>query len=167
MLEQIGAYGAKVRPRLAMQGTGGGSRHIGAAFPIQPGSVSPMRSVPNHIPRPEYADNGEPGESGSTRPRIYNEEEIIRARRAGELARKMLDFANNLASDPSNRYSTEDVDRLTHEEIIKHGAYPSPINYRGFPKAVCTSINEVVCHGIPDSRVIEEGHGKHRCFSIY
>ena len=63
MLEQIGAYGAKVRPRLAMQGTGGGSRHIGAAFPIQPGSVSPMRSVPNHIPRPEYADNGEPGES--------------------------------------------------------------------------------------------------------
>ena len=156
VLENLGAYGAKVRPRLAMQGVVGGMQ-IGAPFPIQPGSVSPMRAVPDHIMRPEYADDGEPGDSGSNRPRIYNKEEIVRARKAGKLARKMLDFANELASDPRNGYSTEDVDRLTHEEIIKHGAYPSPINYRGFPKAVCASVNEVVCHGIPDSRVIEEG----------
>jgi methionyl aminopeptidase len=156
VLEQIGSYGSKLRPRVAMQGVTGG-KQIGAPFPIQPGTVSPMRAVPDHIQGPEYAKNGEPGEARSYSPRIYNAEEIEKARRAGRLARKMLDFANHLASDPSKGYSTEDVDRMTHEEIVKHGAYPSPINYRGFPKAVCSSVNEVVCHGIPDSRVIEAG----------
>ena len=120
------------------------------------GLVTPMRRVPDQIARPEYAFSGSPKDIPShTRPRIYNDEEIARARRAGRLARKMLDFACGLALQPG--MSTDDIDRLTHEEICRHGAYPSPINYRGFPKAICTSVNEVVCHGIPDSRPLVDG----------
>ncbi len=156
VLEKLG-YGAKSRrPRVAMTSNTAG-RVIGSSFPVEPGTISAMRSVPTSVSRPEYADDGVPGEARSLKPRQYNAEEIVRARRAARLARKMLDFANELASDHTKGYSTEDVDKLTHEEIIKHGAYPSPINYRGFPKAVCTSVNEVVCHGIPDSRVLEKG----------
>eukprot|EP01035_Chromulina_nebulosa_P017924 gene17924-23545_t len=66
----------------------------------------------------------------------------------------MLDFAN---SKVCVGITTDEIDRLTHEEIIKHGAYPSPINYYGFPKSICTSVNEVVCHGIPDNRPLENG----------
>lgn len=124
--------------------------------PVTKGVVSSMRGVPSSIAYPEYALTGVPTQiSSHAKPRIYNEEEIVRARRAGRLARKMLDFACNLALQPG--VSTDDVDRLTHEEICRHGAYPSPINYRGFPKAICTSVNEVVCHGIPDSRLLEDG----------
>ena len=157
VLEGLGYGASKVRrPRVAVQkGTAG--KVIGSAFAVEPGKISPMRTVPPEIMRPEYANGDMPGEARSNIPRVYNADEIVKARRAARLARKMLDFANNLASDYTNGYSTEDVDRLTHEEIVKHGAYPSPINYRGFPKAICTSVNEVVCHGIPDSRVIEKG----------
>lgn len=66
----------------------------------------------------------------------------------------MLDFSESLVKVG---ITTEEIDRLTHEEIVKHGAYPSPINFYGFPKAICTSINEACCHGIPDSRPLEEG----------
>lgn len=131
-------------------------RKIGAKVPILQGNVSPMRSVPMHIMTPEYAQTGRPTEIPSyTKPRIYTEAEILRAKKSARLARKMLDYACSLALTPG--ISTDDIDRLTHEEIIKHGAYPSPINYRGFPKAICTSINEVVCHGIPDSRPLAKG----------
>ena len=73
---------------------------------------------------------------------------------SARLARNMLDFACSLVKVG---ITTEEIDRLTHEEIVKNNAYPSPINYAGFPKAICTSINEVCCHGIPDSRLLEEG----------
>ena len=53
--------------------------------------------------------------------------------------------------------TTDEVDRVGHEFLLDHGAYPSTLGYRGFPKSLCTSVNEVVCHGIPDSRAIEEG----------
>jgi methionyl aminopeptidase len=115
-----------------------------------------QKNVPDHIIRPEYAMSGEPHEASSRKPRVYNEEEIVRARYAGRLARKMLDFANSLAMQP-DKYTTNDIDALTREEIIKHGAYPSPLNYRGFPKSICTSVNEVVCHGIPDDRLLKRG----------
>ena len=73
---------------------------------------------------------------------------------SARLARNMLEFACSLVQVG---ISTEDIDRLTHEEIVKNNAYPSPVNYAGFPKAICTSINEVCCHGIPDSRLLEKG----------
>ena len=130
-------------------------------------SVKDMVSkVPNHIVRPEYAHSGEPGQALSDRPRIYNAKEIVKARIAGRLARKMLDFANNLALQP-NKYTTNQIDELTRQEIIKHGAYPSPLNYRGFPKSICTSINEVVCHGIPDDRLVRRGDKVSIDISLY
>ena len=115
-----------------------------------------VKSLPEHIVRTEYAYGGEPGEAKSQRPRVYNAAEIVKARAAGRLARKMLDFANSLAQVPDT-YTTAQIDDMTREEIIKHGAYPSPLNYRGFPKSICTSVNEVVCHGIPDDRVVKRG----------
>jgi hypothetical protein len=66
----------------------------------------------------------------------------------------MLDFAMSLVKVG---ITTEEIDKKVHDEIIKNNAYPSPINYNGFPKAICTSINEVVCHGIPDTRLLREG----------
>jgi methionyl aminopeptidase len=78
----------------------------------------------------------------------------MKIRRSARLARKMLDYANSLVEAG---ITTEEIDILTHQEIVSHGAYPSPINYCGFPKAICTSVNEVVCHGIPDSRKLVEG----------
>lgn len=53
--------------------------------------------------------------------------------------------------------TTDDIDALVHEDTVRRGAYPSPLNYRGFPKSVCTSINEVVCHGIPGAQVLKNG----------
>ena len=52
---------------------------------------------------------------------------------------------------------TDELDRIGHEFLCDHGAYPSTLGYRGFPKSLCSSVNEVVCHGIPDSRVVEDG----------
>jgi len=120
-----------------------------------PHLVTPMREVlPLSIKRPEYAETGEP-KTITSKARIYKPEEIVKARASARLARQMLEFACSLALSPG--ISTDEIDRLTHEEICRHGAYPSPINYRGFPKAICTSVNEVVCHGIPDKRPLEHG----------
>ncbi len=53
--------------------------------------------------------------------------------------------------------TTDDIDKIVHDDTIRRGAYPSPLNYKGFPKSVCTSVNEVVCHGIPSGRVLKNG----------
>ena len=53
--------------------------------------------------------------------------------------------------------TTEDIDILVHEKIVQSGAYPSPLNYQGFPKSVCTSVNNVACHGIPNDRQLLDG----------
>lgn len=73
---------------------------------------------------------------------------------SGHLARRMLDFALSLAAPG---VTTDYIDEKVHEEIIRHGAYPSPLLYSGFPKSICTSVNEVACHGIPDSRPLLAG----------
>eukprot|EP00607_Mallomonas_marina_P001072 CAMPEP_0182427812 /NCGR_PEP_ID=MMETSP1167-20130531/19990_1 /TAXON_ID=2988 /ORGANISM="Mallomonas Sp, Strain CCMP3275" /LENGTH=246 /DNA_ID=CAMNT_0024610329 /DNA_START=295 /DNA_END=1035 /DNA_ORIENTATION=+ len=75
-------------------------------------------------------------------------------RESAFLARRMLDFA---CSKVEVGITTDDIDALTHDEIVRNGAYPSPLNYAGFPKSICTSVNEVVCHGIPDNRELEKG----------
>ena len=79
---------------------------------------------------------------------------IERMRRAGRAAAQVLRAAGELVRPG---ISTDEIDAFVHEECIRLGGYPSPLNYRGFPKSVCTSVNEVICHGIPDSRVLEEG----------
>ncbi|EED78595.1 predicted protein [Postia placenta Mad-698-R] len=86
--------------------------------------------------------------------RILNAEEIEKMRTVCRLAREVLDIA---ASHVRPGITTDEIDEIVHNETIKRNAYPSPLNYRGYPKSVCTSINEVICHGIPDQRRLQEG----------
>ncbi|HEX8004743.1 MAG TPA: type I methionyl aminopeptidase [Mycobacteriales bacterium] len=124
-----------------------------AARRVKPGRVSPMRPVPPHIPRPEYAESGRPTRvRGSGRPKTP--EEIERMRRAGRAAAEVLQTVG-AAVRPG--ITTDELDAIAHEECIRRGGYPSPLNYNGFPKSLCTSVNEVICHGIPDSSVLHDG----------
>lgn len=75
-------------------------------------------------------------------------------RAAGRLAAQVLEHACSLAKPG---VTTDEIDKAVHAMIIANNAYPSPLNYGKFPKSVCTSINEVVCHGIPDDRPLEQG----------
>lgn len=87
--------------------------------------------------------------------KIKTAEEIIKMRKSCALASQTLDY---LASKIEIGMSTEDINTLCHEYIVSHGAYPSPLNYHGFPKSVCTSLNEVICHGIPSTKdIIKDG----------
>ncbi len=140
-----------------------GKKFTGAQDPVLKGIVSPMRAVPPSIKAPEYAVSGMPREAPNAII-TYNEDQIKDIRKSARLARKMLEFALSLAKPG---VTTEEIDIATHQEIVKHGAYPSPINYRGFPKAICTSPNEVVCHGIPDSRPLKDGDVLSIDVSIY
>ena len=82
-------------------------------------------------------------------------EEIELARAAGRVTREVLDIAGQAVRDG---VLTDEIDRIVHEETIRRGAYPSPLNYQGFPKSVCTSVNDVVCHGIPGTNIrLKEG----------
>ena len=119
---------------------------------VQPGIVSPRRSVPNNIARPPYADSGEVirwNESAIKSPEI-----IERMRHAGAVAAEVLRLAGQ-AVKPG--VTTDEIDALVHDLCIALNAYPSPLNYMGYPKSVCSSVNEVICHGIPDSRKLEQG----------
>ncbi len=119
---------------------------------VRPGNVSPMREVPVHIQRPDYAASGVPGRG--TGRNVRTADELLRMRRACAAAAKVLRLAG-AAVKPG--VSTETLDIIAHEEVVKLGGYPSPLNYRGFPKAICTSVNEVICHGIPDDRRLMDG----------
>ena len=119
---------------------------------VRPGRVSPMRTVPDSIPRPDYWQTGQP--SRGTGRNVRTPDEIVRMRAAGAAAARILKLAGAFVKPG---ISTDDIDAYVHELTIKEGGYPSPLNYRGFPKSVCTSVNEVICHGIPDDRKLLEG----------
>ncbi|MFI6923531.1 type I methionyl aminopeptidase [Nonomuraea spiralis] len=118
---------------------------------LQPGRVSPMRKVPAHIERPEYVGKKRPrtGESDVKTPEI-----IERMRVAGRIAAQALEEVGK-HSVPG--VTTDELDRIGHEFLLDHGAYPSTLGYKGYPKSLCTSINEVICHGIPDDTVLRDG----------
>ncbi|CAN5752740.1 type I methionyl aminopeptidase [soil metagenome] len=116
------------------------------------GVVSPRRSVPAHIQRPPYADTGEVADLGEAR--VKSPETIERMRHAGAVAAEILRLAGE-AVRPGT--TTEEIDEYVHRLHVERDAYPSPLNYNSFPKSVCTSVNEVICHGIPDSRVLQDG----------
>jgi methionyl aminopeptidase len=123
--------------------------------PLAPGRLSPTRGVPDHIPRPEYAHTGVPAPRGGPDAAVKTTPEAIeRMRRAGRLAREVLD---EVLAAVAVGVTTDALDALAHEAAIARGAYPSPLNYRGFPKSLCTSVNEVICHGIPDDRALQSG----------
>ena len=121
--------------------------------PIQPGYVSPQRSVPSDIGRPDYALDGIPK---ATTPNDLRKDAatLDRMRAAGSAARRVL---RKVAAEISPGVTTEHLDETCHEACIAEGGYPSPLNYNGFPKSLCTSINEIICHGIPDDRSLREG----------
>jgi methionyl aminopeptidase len=119
---------------------------------LRPGKQTPIRPVPAHIPRPEYV--GTPAPTPSTDPWVQSPEIIEGMRVAGRIAAQAL-AEGGKAVAPG--VTTDEVDRVVHEFLCDHGAYPSTLGYRGFPKSCCTSLNEVICHGIPDSTMIEDG----------
>lgn len=123
-----------------------------ARGPLVPGTIAPRRSVPANIPRPEYVDKPAPQPYvGSD---VQDSETIERMRVAGRIAANALREAGRAVAPG---ITTDALDGIAHEFLLDHGAYPSTLGYRGFPKSVCTSLNEVICHGIPDSTVIADG----------
>jgi methionyl aminopeptidase len=126
--------------------------HKGTEGRIQPGVVSPMRPVPSNIVKPHYADTGVVKRTDEAR--VKTPDVIERMRHAGVMAADILRRAGDIVKPG---ITTEEIDIFVHDLTIECGAYPSPLNYHGYPKSVCTSVNEVICHGIPDSRALEEG----------
>ncbi len=126
--------------------------HKGTEGRIQPGVISPMRPVPAHIAKPPYADTGVVPRYQEDR--VKSPEVIERMRIAGEKAAEILRRAGEMVRPG---IATDEIDVFVHDLTVEMGGYPSPLNYHGYPKSVCTSVNEVICHGIPDSRVLEDG----------
>ena len=119
---------------------------------VMPGVISPMRYVPDNIAKPDYADTGIVGRWDE--PRVKSPDVIARMREACTLAAEILTLAGK---EVRAGITTNDLDIFVHDLTIARGAYPSPLNYHGYPKSVCTSLNDVICHGIPDSTVLKDG----------
>lgn len=117
-----------------------------------PGVVSHLLTVPAGIARPEYVGKAAPAKN--TRGDRYTPDEIALIRKSARIA---ADAISHVGEHIRPGVTTQELDRLGHEYVIAHDAYPSCLGYRGFPRSTCTSINEVICHGIPDDTVLEEG----------
>lgn len=114
--------------------------------------MSPPREVPASIPRPRYVGRLAP--DPYTGEDVQSHETIEKMRIAGRLAAQAMHAA---AAVIKPGVTTDDLDQVVHEYLIEHRAYPSTLSYRGFPKSCCTSVNEVICHGIPDTRPLQDG----------
>ena len=119
---------------------------------LSPGTIGPERAVPSGIDRPEYVGQTEPLPYRG--PSVRSSETIAAMRVAGRVAAQALD-AVEAAIAPG--VTTDELDRVGHEFLIDQGAYPSTLGYRGYPKSLCSSVNEVICHGIPDDRPLADG----------
>ncbi|MFZ4810222.1 MAG: type I methionyl aminopeptidase [Ilumatobacteraceae bacterium] len=135
---------------------GSGRRYKRCHKPLEgrvlPGVVSPMLTVPPEIERPPYADTGRVERWSESR--VKTPDIIERMRVAGLMAAEVLRLAGEMVAPG---VTTDEIDKYVHQLTIDRGAYPSPLNYSGYPKSVCTSVNEVICHGIPDSRALVDG----------
>ncbi|MCF8588209.1 type I methionyl aminopeptidase [Gordonia sp. HY285] len=120
--------------------------------PLTPGVVSPILPVPDSVERPEYAWKDTVNEGHE--PWVQTPETIEKMRVASKIAANALAEAGRAVAPG---VTTDQLDRIAHEYMIDHGAYPSTLGYKAFPKSCCTSLNEVICHGIPDSTVIADG----------
>ncbi len=118
---------------------------------LRPGRVSPTRHVPAQIKRPEYVGKKYPriGE-----PNVKDAQTIQAMRVAGRIAALALaEVGKHIVPG----VTTDELDQVGHDFLVEHGAYPSTLGYRGYPKSLCTSLNEVICHGIPDDTVVANG----------
>lgn len=119
---------------------------------LTPGLVSPRLAAPDSIVRPEYV--GKPAPAKYTGSNIKTPEQIAKIRAAGRISAQAIALVGEHAKPG---VTTDELDRIAHEFIISQGAYPSTLGYRGYPKSICSSLNEVICHGIPDNTVLEDG----------
>lgn len=128
--------------------------------PLRPAALSMPRSVPASIPRPDYAldpdgvSYDEKRAKRSNEVKVLDEDEIEGLKLACKLGREVLDEAAKVCAPG---VTTDEIDRIVHEACVERECYPSPLGYYKFPKSVCTSVNEVICHGIPDMRPLEDG----------
>jgi methionyl aminopeptidase len=119
---------------------------------IKPFPVSPLRPVPDHIERPHYVGRPQPERyEGSD---VQTPETIAKMREAGRIAARAMRAG---AAVIAPGVTTDEIDGVVHDYIVANDAYPSTLGYRGFPKSCCTSVNEVICHGIPDARPLADG----------
>ncbi|MEP6598480.1 MAG: type I methionyl aminopeptidase [Actinomycetota bacterium] len=119
---------------------------------VRPAAVSPRRPVPATIARPHYVDASGPADLED--PMVKDTATIARMRIAGRIAAQALaEVGRHVAPG----VTTDELDRIGHQFLLGHGAYPSTLGYKGFPKSLCTSVNEVICHGIPDARPLDDG----------
>ena len=119
--------------------------------PVIIGAVSPRRAVPDSIVRPPYVSGGRIGPGAA---QIHDPESLAALREACRIAAEVLIEA---AAAVAPGVTTDHIDAVAHAAYIARGAYPSTLGYRGFPKSICTSVNEVICHGIPDDRPLQAG----------
>ena len=140
--------------RAAAEQAGRQAAELASAAYIRPGRLSPRREVPDHIDRPDYAldRKGRTATRESAKPK--SPETLEKMRVAGKAAAEVL-RAVGAAVRPG--ITTDDLDAIAHQECIARGGYPSPLGYHGYPKSLCTSVNEVICHGFPDSTVLHDG----------
>jgi methionyl aminopeptidase len=116
------------------------------------GSLSPTRFVPAEIMRPEYV--GKTAPAANTKGDVRTAAEIEKIRESGRIAAQAIELVGSHAKPG---VTTDELDRIGHEFLIANNAYPSTLGYRSYPKSLCSSVNEVICHGIPDNTVLEEG----------
>jgi len=125
---------------------------------LRPWYVTPMRYIPSRIPAPEWQFSGIPkkelANSGKPPEIISDPTDLANLREACRRGREVLDLAGQMVKVGVR---TETIDAAVHQACIERDCYPSPLNYYDFPKSCCTSVNEVICHGIPDARPLENG----------
>jgi methionyl aminopeptidase len=117
-----------------------------------PGRLSPRRLVPDSIRRPEYV--GKPGPETFDGSDVYSPSDVELIRESGQIAARAIDA---VGAAVRAGVTTDELDGIGHDFMVAEGAYPSTLGYRGYPKSLCTSVNEVICHGIPDDTVLEDG----------
>ena len=116
------------------------------------GLVSPRRAVPNNIARPEYVGKAAPQKN--IHGDVWQPDDIERIRAAGRIAAQAVELVGQHVAPG---VTTDELDEIAHDFIVSQGAYPSTLGYRGYPKSSCTSLNEVICHGIPDDTKLSDG----------
>jgi len=131
---------------------------------VQPGKVGPTRHIPEHITKPDYTASNLALVAMSQKIDKKLGDDFRRMEAACHLAKTVLEAAKNFIQVG---VTTDDIDHVVHSEIIKNDAYPSPLNYKGFPKSCCTSVNNVTCHGIPDDYVLQDGDVINVDVSVY